>query len=129
MFDGVGYTHGVLFECGGVELGSLEGLAGGVADAGGGAADEGEGSVAAAAEPGEDDEAEEVAEVEALGGGVEAAVDPEGGISWVRGCGPEGGVVGCGVEEAALFEDFDDVAAEQRLLGLLVVVEGAFGSG
>lgn len=89
---------GVFAERVGIELGALEGLAGWVADAGSGAADECDGVVAAALEPGEDNEAEEVAEVEALGGGVEAAVDFDG-------AGGNGVVkVGAreGLEEAAL---------------------------
>lgn len=102
---------GVFAERVGIELGALEGLAGWVADAGSGAADECDGVVAAALEPGEDNEAEEVAEVEALGGGVEAAVDFDG-------AGGNGVVkVGAreGLEEAALLEDFDDVVAPRGL--------------
>ena len=60
-----------------VEVGTLKGLAGGVADVSGGSVDEGDGLVAEAVEPGEDDEAEEVAEVERLSGGVETAVNFE----------------------------------------------------
>ena len=56
-----------------VEVGTLKGLAGGVADESGGSVDEGDGLVAEAVEPGEDDEAE----VERLSGGVETAVNFE----------------------------------------------------
>nr|POF26593.1 hypothetical protein CFP56_70298 [Quercus suber] len=54
-----------------VEVGTLEGLVGGVAN------DEGHELVAEAVDPGEDDEAEEVAKVERLSGGVETAVNFE----------------------------------------------------
>lgn len=55
-------------------------------------------------EPGEDDDANEVAEVEAGGGGVEAAVGfEEGRRGGFEGSGSKG------VEEAPLFEDLDYV--------------------
>ena len=55
----------------------LEGLAKGVSDASSGAADKGDELVAETVEPGEDDEAEEVAKVERLSGGVETQVNFE----------------------------------------------------
>lgn len=60
-----------------IKFGSFEGFPGRVANTRGSAADERDGMVAGAAEPGEDDEAEEVTEVERLRGGVEAAVNLE----------------------------------------------------
>lgn len=68
---------GVGFDGSDAELGALGTLARGVADAARGATDERDGGVATPAEPGERDEAEEVAEMQALGGGVEAAVNLE----------------------------------------------------
>ena len=56
-----------------VEVETLEGLVGGVSNASGGVADEGDGLVAEAVEPGEDDKAE----VERLSGGVETAINFE----------------------------------------------------
>ena len=60
-----------------VEVGTLEGLARGVSDASSGAVDKGDGLVAETVEPREDDEAEEVAKVERLSGGVETQVNFE----------------------------------------------------
>ena len=62
----------------GVKFGSFEGFPGGVTDPHGGPADECDSAVAATAEPGEDNEVEEVAEVEGFLGGVEAAINLEG---------------------------------------------------
>ena len=61
-----------------VEVGTLEGLAGGVTDANGGTTDEGDRLVVEAMEPRKDDKVEEVAEVERLSNGVETAVNFEG---------------------------------------------------
>jgi len=99
--DGVG----VGFDGGDVELGALGALAGRVPDAARGAADERDGGVAAPAEPGERDEAEEVAEVEALGGGVEAAVHLKLPGARRREC-----LRGRGLDEAALPEHVHDAA-------------------
>ena len=60
-----------------VEVKTLEGLVGVVADASGGAADEFHELVAEAMNPRKDDEAEEVVKVERLSGGVEIAVNFE----------------------------------------------------
>ena len=60
-----------------VEVRTLEGLTGGVADVSGGTADEFHRLVAEAVDPGEDDEAEEVVEVERLSGGVEITINFE----------------------------------------------------
>ena len=70
-------AEGVAAERVEVEVGKLEGLTGGVADASGGTADEFHGLVAKAMDPREDDEAEEVVEVERLSGGVEITVNFE----------------------------------------------------
>lgn len=67
--------------------------------------------MAAALEPGKDNEAEEVAKVEALGGGVEAAVDFDG----AGGNGVVDSGASDGLEETALLEDFDDVTAPRGL--------------
>ena len=74
-------AEGVAAERVKVEVGMLEGLAGGITDVSGGATDEFHELVAEAMDPGEDDEAEEVVEVERLSGGVEIAVnfEAEGG--------------------------------------------------
>ena len=61
-----------------VEVGMLEGLARGVADANGGTTDEGDRLVVEAMEPRKDDEVKEVAEVERLSNGVETAVNFKG---------------------------------------------------
>lgn len=66
--------------------------------------------MAATQEPGEDDDADEIPEVQALGGWVEAAVDPEGRESWVGTSGPEI-VAGEGLEQTSFFQDFDDIGA------------------
>ena len=107
----------------GVKFGSFEGFPGGVADERGGAADERDSAVAAAAEPGEDDEAEEVAEVEGLRGGVEAAVDLEGCRCEARAAER---VAGDGLNQTALFEDSDDVVVVVAAR-LLLLLEGAAG--
>ena len=74
-----------------VKVGTLEGLARGVSNASSSAANEGNKLVAKTMELGEDDEAEEVAEVERLRGGVETTVNFE---SWGGGGGNSGdGVV------------------------------------
>jgi len=70
----------------------------------------------AAVEPGQYDDAEEVAEVQRLRGGVEAAVDLDR-----RGARVPKRVAGDGLDQTAFFEDFNDVA--ERLL------EGAGGFG
>ena len=69
--DGGLNANGVVAER--VEVETLEGLAGGVSEASGGVADKGDGLVAEAVEPGEDDKAE----VERLSGGVETAINFE----------------------------------------------------
>ena len=61
-----------------VEVGTLEGLAGGVADANVGTIDEGDRLVVEAMEPRKDDEVEEVAEVERFSNGVETTINFEG---------------------------------------------------
>ena len=84
-------------------------------------------------DPGEDDEAEEVVEVERLSGGVEIIVNFEA----VGGGNDDGSVVevraGQGFDEAALLEDFDDVVvvvkARRRGLGLCGGVVAAIGVG
>lgn len=122
-------SDGVLLKRASVELGSFYGLAGGVTDTGGGATDEGNSMVAAALEPGEHDKAEKVTEVEALSGGVEAAVDLDGaGRNGVIEIGAREGL-----EEAALLEDVDDVAAARgrglRLCGVAAAVLGSDREG
>ena len=109
----------------GIKFGSFEGFPGGVTDSRGGSANERDGAVAAATEPGEHDEAEEVAEVEGLRGGVEAAVDLEGW--WCEARAAER-VAGDGLDQTTLFEDSDDVViavVAARLL--LLLLEGAAG--
>ena len=61
-----------------VEVGTLEGLAEGVADANVGTTDEGDRLVVEAMEPRKDNEVEKVAEVERLSNGVETAVNFKG---------------------------------------------------
>ena len=70
-------AKGVAVERVEVKVGTLEGLARGVSNASSSAADEGNRLVAKMMELGEDDEAEEVAEVERLRGGVETTVNFE----------------------------------------------------
>ncbi|KAL5747901.1 hypothetical protein ACOSQ2_025198 [Xanthoceras sorbifolium] len=60
-----------------IKFGPFEGLTRRVSDTSGGAADQGDGLMSSADEPREDDDAEEVTQVQGLGGGVETAVDFE----------------------------------------------------
>ena len=70
--------------------------------------------MAAAAEPGEDNQAEEVAQVEALGGGIEAAVDFEG-LGGARGA-----EIGAGdrIHQTPLLQNFDNIGAVKGSFGL-----------
>lgn len=86
-----------------VELRALGTLSRGIANAARGATDERDGGVAASAEPGERDQAEEVAEMQALGGRVEAAVNLE--LPWTR-CGER--LRGDGLDESSLHEHVHD---------------------
>ncbi|KAK7308762.1 hypothetical protein RJT34_04971 [Clitoria ternatea] len=77
--------------------------------------------VAPPVKPGKNDGAEEVAQVQGLGGGVETAIELE------RGRGRRGFeiVASCGFDKASLFEDLDDVGTRW----LLLLLESASGSG
>ena len=77
--DGGLNAEGVAAERVKVEVRMLEGLVGGITDVSGGAADEFHELVAEAMDPGEDNEAEEVVEVERLSGGVKIAVNFKAG--------------------------------------------------
>ena len=84
---------------------ALGGPAAGVADEAGGAAEERDCAVATALEPGEDDDAEEVAEVDGVGGRVKPDVNGEG-----LGGGHAAEVVGGHIlDELTLAEDVEDV--------------------
>ncbi|MFM1944722.1 MAG: hypothetical protein RI897_3704 [Verrucomicrobiota bacterium] len=74
---------------------SFLGFAAGVTDEAGGAAGDGDGVVAGDLEAAEGEEGDEVTDVEAIGGGVEAAVEGEGFIG-VDGVGGLGGIRGSG---------------------------------
>ncbi|KAH7531117.1 hypothetical protein JRO89_XSUnG0018700 [Xanthoceras sorbifolium] len=67
-------SHTMIME---IKFGPFEGLTRRVSDTSGGAADQGDGLMSSADEPREDDDAEEVTQVQGLGGGVETAVDFE----------------------------------------------------
>ena len=109
---GVGNTSGVLLKGVKVELGPFEALAGGISNAGGGAADERNNLVASAEEPGKYDDGKEVTEVQALGGGVKTAVDPEE----VGASRPEI-VAGEGFKQAPFLEDLDHTGDVCGLIG------------